>query len=58
MSAHSEGRAAAAAGTRKDKNPYGGWFTNDRPGDDSPRAQKKYDEWNEGYEDKKREMKK
>ena len=57
MSARSQGRADAAAG--KSKNPYRNItiFDSERPKDGDPN-QRKYDEWNEGYADKKREMKK
>ena len=52
MSAKSQGRADAAAG--KSKNPYRTDFLGDRPSGGESR--RKYDEWAEGYADKKREM--
>lgn len=52
--ARSQGRAAAAAG--KNKNPYRTDFFGERPGDGSPKKQRNYDEWEEGYADKMREL--
>lgn len=54
MSAKSKGREAAAAG--KIGNPYGntGFLGIGRPS--GGKQQSDYDEWEEGYADKKREM--
>ena len=61
MSAKSQGRAAAASGKSKSENPHrnvglGAVFMGSRPGDSEPNSQRKFDEWEEGYADKKREM--
>lgn len=52
MSAKTRGRADAAKGD--DRNPYRTDWLGDRPS--GGEQQRNYDEWQEGYEDKKREM--